>query len=346
MRSSCSILLLLLCSALTSSCQNTAIEVQASELPVLEGPYLGMALPGDVPEIFAPGILSDVYDEHSGAVFTPDGKELFWTTVINEGRTPRMVIVLHMRQEDGAWTRPEVAPFNSGSYTHINSISPDGQRLYFFSEAGDGPANARVVDKTDDGWGEPRLLRMGTKGEPDSVVNEVHEARSGNLYLSGPLPSMPGGRGIVRSRLTDGKLQRFESLGPDVNSPHSDRSPNHSPTIDPDEKFVIFASTRPGGFSEQDLYISYRRPDDTWSPAVNLGPQINAFGARSSWPQLSPDGRFLFFVSTIRTYRNIDERQYSYAEMRGIQESVMNGWGNIYWVNTSFVEKLRPLGLE
>jgi hypothetical protein len=186
---------------------------------------------------------------------------------------------------------------------------------------------------------------LNTIDNPDSVVNEVHEARSGNLYLSGPLPSMPGGRGIVRSRLVDGEYQEYESLGPEVNSPHSDWFPNHSPTIDPDERFVIFASTRPGGFSEQDLYISYRQPDDTWAPARNLGPEIN-FGDRSSWPQLSPDGQCLFFVSTVRTYRDIGERQYSYAEMKEVQESVLNGWSNIYWVDTSFVERLNQSGIE
>ena len=62
--------------------------------PVLRGPYLGQKPPGDVPELFAPGIVSSVYWEHSGAVFTPDGKELFWSRAINEGRTPRIIVVL------------------------------------------------------------------------------------------------------------------------------------------------------------------------------------------------------------------------------------------------------------
>ena len=28
------------------------------------------------------------------------------------------------------------------------------------------------------------------------------------------------------------------------------------------------------------------------------------------------------------------------------QENILNGWGNIYWVDTSFVEKLRPEGMK
>ncbi|MCP5106617.1 MAG: hypothetical protein GY950_24745 [bacterium] len=323
-------------------------EEQTSDTPVLKGPYLGMKPPGDVPELFAPGIVSDVYWQHSGAVFTPDGKELFWSTAINEGRTPRIIVVLHMKQENSVWTQPELAPFNLAAYNHINSISPDGKRLYFFSEQGEQSSKAWVVDKTENSWGEPRLLRLNTIDNPGSVVNEVHEARSGNLYVSGPLDTMPGGRGIVRSRFVDGKYQEYESLGPNVNFPHKGPFPNHSPTVDPDERFVIFVSKRSGGFREQDLYISYRQPDDTWGPAINLGPKINTIGAGNSWPQLSPDGKFLFFESYIKPYNenDINEKKYSYAELKDIQESIMNGWGNIYWVDTSFVKKLKAADNE
>jgi hypothetical protein len=325
-----------------SGCHNAAFEEHESGTPALKGPYLGMNPPGDVPELFAPGVVSDVFWEHSGAVFSPDGKELFWSVAINEGRTPRIVVILHMQQEDGLWTRPELAPFNRATYNHVNSISPDGQRLYFFSSSHEEPSMAWIVEKTEIGWGEPEALRLNTIDHPDTVVNEVHEARSGTLYFSGPLATLPGGRGIVRSRLKDGKYQDYESLGRHVNSPHSDRFPNHSPTVDPDERFVVFASNRPGGFGEYDLYVSFRQPDGTWGPAQNLGPEINTVGTSTSWPQLSPDGRFLFFVSSSRPLADFAEKDYSYVQLKQIQQSIMNGWGNIYWVSTSFVDELKP----
>ena len=85
----------------------------------LKGPFLGQKPPGDVPELFASGIVSSVYFEHSGAVFTPDGKELFWSRAINEGREPRIIVIMHMKMENGVWSRPELAPFNfnNGMYT-------------------------------------------------------------------------------------------------------------------------------------------------------------------------------------------------------------------------------------
>jgi hypothetical protein len=45
----------------------------------LTGPYLGQEPPGSIPKLFAPGIISTDADfEHSAAVFSPDGNEVFW----------------------------------------------------------------------------------------------------------------------------------------------------------------------------------------------------------------------------------------------------------------------------
>jgi len=316
------------------------------QFPVLRGPYLGQKPPGDVPELFAPGIVSGVYFEHSSAVFTPDGKELFWSREINEGVTPRIIVVLHMKQENSVWTQPELAPFNfnDATYNHINSISPDGKRLYYFTEQNDRDHKAWVVDKTGNGWGEPRLLRLNTIDNPGSKVSEVHETRSGNIYCTGPTESMPQGWGIVRSRFLNGKYQEYESLGPHINFKFNNQFPNFHPTVDPDERFVIFVSRRPGGFGSQDLYISYRQPDDTWGPAINLGQKINTISTGNGWPKLSSDGKYLFFVSSIKPYtvNELKEKKHTYEELIKIQQSIMNGRGNIYWVNTSFIEDLKP----
>lgn len=322
------------------------IEKQISDTLVLKGPYLGMKPPGDVPELFANGIVSSTYLEHSSAVFTPDGKELFWSREINVGQEPRIIVVMHMKQENGVWTRPELAPFNfnDAAYNHINSISPDGKRLYYFSWSEEKGRKVWVVDKTKNCWGDPRLIRLNTIDNPGNTANEVHETQNGNLYLTGTLETMQQGYGIVRSKFVDGKYQEYESLGPFVNFPHDDPYPNHSPTVDPDERFVIFVSRRPGGYGSQDLYISYQQSDDTWGPAINLGPKINTIGKGNSWPQLSPDGKYLFFVGYSNTYNEeeIFGKKYTYAELIEIQESIFNGLGNIYWVSTSFVEKLKP----
>ncbi len=315
------------------------------ETPRSEGPgsYFD-GTPPATPEIFAPGVVSSPLYEHSGAVFTPDGSELFWSVVVNEGREPRLVLVLHMWRNEGRWHGPELAPFNRGSYTHVNSISPDGERLYVYTALDGRKATTAVIDKTEHGWSDPRPLRLTDVDNPGTHVNEVHEAEGGTLYMSGPAPGLPQGRGIVRARRVGGEYQEYEPLGPTVNSTHSDWFPNHSPAIDPEERFIVFASTRPGGHSEQDLYIAYRQADGTFGPAVNLGPEINGVGTRQSWPQLSPDGSALFFVSTVPAHDAFDPATTTHEELLSAQRSAHNGWANIYWVDTSFVERLRPAG--
>ncbi len=44
----------------------------------VDGKYLGHKLPGNIPIVFAPGIISTKRDETSG-FFSPDGKYLFFT---------------------------------------------------------------------------------------------------------------------------------------------------------------------------------------------------------------------------------------------------------------------------
>jgi hypothetical protein len=78
-----------------------------------------------------------------------------------------------------------------------------------------------------------------------------------------------------------------------VNSAFSDSHP----AISKDGLSLFFASTRPGGFGEFDLWVTQRdTPDDCWQPPVNLGPVVNS-AFRDFAPNLSTDGHWLFFHS-------------------------------------------------
>lgn len=55
------------------------IDAQQSDFPKLTGPFLGQKPPGLVPEVFAPGVLSQFSMLHGKIVFSPNGLEVFWT---------------------------------------------------------------------------------------------------------------------------------------------------------------------------------------------------------------------------------------------------------------------------
>lgn len=83
------------------------------------------------------------------------------------------------------------------------------------------------------------------------------------------------------------------NLGQVVNSTANDFAPH----ISKNGLSLYFASTRPGGFGGEDLWVSQRAGrDDPWGPPVNLGPTINT-GSLERSPALSRDGHLLFFAT-------------------------------------------------
>jgi hypothetical protein len=83
------------------------------------------------------------------------------------------------------------------------------------------------------------------------------------------------------------------NLGPIVNSTSMDRGP----AISKDGLSLYFASTRPGGFGGEDIYVSQRETGDSeWGTPINLGPIINTT-ANEMVPAFSRDGHLLFFAS-------------------------------------------------
>ena len=317
-----------------------------SKFPVLRGPYLGQKPPGMTPEIFAPDVVADTGSEHTATMFTPDGKEAFWSRIMNPGQSPRCMVIMHVKQENGVWSKPELAPFNIGVNNFISSISPDGKRIYFrarrpIEKRGELPrrfSSTWVVKKTDTGWGEPYLADEDLNW--DDNYFHFQETNSGNRYFTGRLVDVDREVGFFRSKYVDGEYQQPEALRKTINSEYLD----YAFHVHPDEKFIIFSSTRAVGFiGIGELYISFHQPDDSWGPAINLGSKINSvFEGGTDWAYLSPDGKYLFFIASIEAYHDSDVEDGTYEKLKAISLSYENGYNKIYWVNTSFIEELKP----
>ena len=73
-----------------------------------------------------------------------------------------------------------------------------------------------------------------------------------------------------------------------------------SASISPDGLTLYFTSTRAGGYGGSDIYVSHKLPNGTWASAQNLGPEINTT-ADEDFPNISPDGKTLYFSSTGHT---------------------------------------------
>jgi hypothetical protein len=306
--------------------------------PVLDGPYLGQKRPGPTPEIFAPGILSLGFHEHSIAI-SPDGKEIFFVAASSDFSR---YLIMTTRLKSGVWTRPEVAAFSGGRNDGAPAFSPDGKRLYFSSRR-PRPASGTsaddfdiwYVERKDDSWTDPANLG----GPINTEKNEVNPSvmSDGTIYYQ--RIDKLGGLvwDLYVSPWRNGTYGVPEKLPAPVNTEANEAGP----CIAADGSYLLFQSNRPGGYGVMDLYITYRTKNGAWSEPVNLGDKINS--PFSDWgPVLSPDGKYLFFGS----FRNVqplapESREY-FEYMTSRLGTPSPGKGTLYWVEAKIIDALRP----
>ena len=263
-------------------------------VPELRGPYLGQEPPGLEPRLFAPGVVSTGLATRDLAM-TPDGDELYFSVTLGD-RTMIMVA----RRVNGVWTEPEVAPF-SGRYLDIEpAISADGQRFYFLSTRPQPGQEEKpgwvyqdiwVMDREGDGWGEP--YNLGPPVNTDAPEYYPSITADGTLYFTREGEDRKSS--IYRSRSVDGVYTEPELLPPQVNC-GTDR---FNAFVARDESFVIVPNM--GGENNLggvDYSVVFRSLDDIWSEPVNLGPAVNQPTGREWSASLSPDGKYLFFMSS------------------------------------------------
>jgi len=89
-------------------------------------------------------------------------------------------------------------------------------------------------------------------------------------------------------------LDHIERL-PVINSKYFDSHPS----ISPDGQTMYFASDRPGGLGNTDIWYSIRISDVVWSEAMNLGPMVNT-SCDEVTPFICADNKTLYFSSNGR----------------------------------------------
>jgi len=274
------------------------------DFPVLKGPYLGRKLPGDTPEIFAPGIISTRNIEFKIAI-SPDGDEIYFTRQQGRLRT----ILFTERTVDG-WSCPRPVSFSGKYMDEYPTLSPDGRKLFFQSTrpipAGLNTSDFRrgfrfwVSTRSGEDWGEPEIL--------DARVNIgiciTTVSSEGSIYFFRSSPPK-----IMMSKWSKGEYSEPVQLSPIIND---DKYGATAPCLSPDNDYIIFASGRPS-FGKSDLWISFKTFEGSWNEPKNLGSSINTEFSESA-PVLSPEGKYLFYTSQ----------------------------GNIYWVDAKIIEELRP----
>jgi Putative Ig domain/Secretion system C-terminal sorting domain len=261
--------------------------------------YFGQTPPGNTPQIFAPGLVSLPNRNEAVITFSPDGASVFFYISNSNPYT------LYATYTNNHWTTPVTIPFSIGRLTGEPSFAFNGNRVYMFATNAVnhvGLADLSYSEKQGTNWSDP--ISLGNP--PNSEVYQYHPCIVGDtsIYFS----SNAGD--IIRCQYDNGAYQDRFILPVPVN--HIGAQTWGDPYVSVDESYMLLKSIREEGYGQNDLYISYKKPDGTWTNPKNLGNIINTAGNETSG-DITPDGLYMTYG------RNND----------------------LYWVSTSFIDSLK-----
>lgn len=293
----------------------------AAQAAVPQPSYFGQPAPGVTPERFAPGVVSTDAIELNG-VFTPDGREFFFTRLIDGIDTMH-----HSVLEAGRWSEPRpllVFPDAARAVAVDMAVSLDGQELYFLGQhphehAPENPGyDLWVSRKVDGAWSTAQVVPPPVSTAAEELYPVV--VGDGSLYFVSNRAGSLGRHDVYRAqRLPDGRFAEPVNVGPPINGELG----TGDTFVAPDESFAIFSSRRPPSAGNGDLFVVFRQPDGSWGEPVNLGESINT-AQHEFCPMMTPDGKYLFF-----------------SRLYGANWQEATG-GDVFWVDAKVLDRFRP----
>jgi len=254
-----------------------------------EETFFGQSPPGERAELLAPEAL--VHEAHDSPVIPPDEAWLLFQGM-------EVDIVFYGMVDGDLAVIENPLDIDFPEVCNGVAMSPSGDRLYI-EEWKEGRNYLYYVDREGEGWTPPTYFDLGVA----SRLWQISIAANGSLYFASDR--------IMVSSWRDGSHREAMPLkledGTDM--------PGGSPFIAPDESYLIYSI-------EDDLHISYRRGDGTWTAPIDLGPSINSDQIELC-PQITSGGEYLIFISR----RNLP----LFA---------------VFWADAGFVDRLRPDDLE
>ena len=256
------------------------IQIDYCQTIPVDSLYLGQTPPGDIPTVFAPGIISIPGRKDKVITFSPDGQCLFYSI----GEWPNCK-TMFMEYKNDKWTSPKIASFSETRSVDEPIFAPDGKRIYYY--AYNAPNSAGGADicysvRIDSLWSEPINV-----GSPlNSSGDEYHPCivNDSSIYFDNT------GGTMYRSQYKNGVYQTPNMLPSPIN-PTSSWGDCY---VSPDESYLIFTSSSRGGYGGSDNFISYRKADGTWANPKNIGSKINT-SADEYCADVTTDGKYLTF---------------------------------------------------
>lgn len=197
------------------------------------------------------------------------------------------------KKVDDAWTVAKRigVPLNSKGHDASVCFSPDGKTFYiykhqkqdiFYSEMG-----------SDSIWSKPKRMDIDFNKKKIHEPSVFFAADGKTMYYVSEIDGGFGKKDIFVSKMgEDGKWQKGENLGAEINTPMDEDAPFVTVTGDT----LFFSSKGHVGYGGYDIFMCVKASDGKWSEPENVGFPINSSG-NDIYFVMTKDGKTGFFSS-------------------------------------------------
>lgn len=271
-------LIIILLTSVFLSCKN---EMENSKMK-----FLVNKIPNNNPIDFKQDLVPNNKLIHKG-VFTPNIEEYYYT--ISDKNFEQFDVYV-IKKNNGKWSEPNKAFFNSNYSDHGMSFSPDGNSLYFSSTR---PTNITGIastwhiwksEKVNGKWSNPEFVDI--PNFRDKLVSHPTVTNSGTIYFH--MSNLDYSEmDIYYSKQINGKFENAEKATISMNL----KTAKCTPYVSPKEDYLLFASIK----NQLDLMICFSDGNGGWKNTRKLNCEINNNGQGN--PYITPDNKFLFFTT-------------------------------------------------
>ncbi|MGB1042792.1 MAG: TolB family protein [Tenacibaculum sp.] len=243
-------------------------------------------IPKNIPLLFKQNIVPTNKLIHKG-ILSLDLKEYYYT--ISDFQFDNFDVFV-IKNNNGTWSKPKKAFFNSEYNEHGMSFSPDGNTIYFSSTR---PTNIKDVantwhiwksEKVNGVWEEPTFVDIPNLRK--KLVSHPTITNSGTLYFHSSNLDYTK-MDIYHSKKENGNFKNAEKTLAGIKS----NERKCTPYISPNEDYLIYASVN----NELDLMITYNDGKGNWINTKKLNKKINNKGQGN--PYVTANNKFLFFTT-------------------------------------------------
>jgi OmpA-OmpF porin, OOP family len=193
--------------------------------------------------------------------------------------------------------KPEklAAPLNRFAMQYFPALTADQRHLLFTGRLGSRPEqdeNLFVSVRQEASWSEPVSISPDINTRQNEGAGSISGDGKTLVFASCDRPDSYGSCDLYISYRTGEKWSKPVNLGAVVNGKGWDSQPS----LSADGRTLYFASVRAGGQGAEDIWVTTRGADNTWSEPRNLGPGINTGGNENS-PFIHPSGSTLYLAS-------------------------------------------------